>query len=155
MEPAKPSIAQPPPKPHSSNEDTQPDNTVPNMSQLPFNNDNWPQIAMAMRLTGMANQLLQHMVFVAKEDKEVIFNIAPDKASLRNDKAIKTMEKRLLDMGYTVKLTIEVGENTTNKNVDQIQTEARQNAFDSKKKQLESNDDFNRIRSILDAEIIS
>ena len=155
LEPTKPHKAQPPPKPHPSDEGIQPNNTVPNIANVPFNNENWPQIAMAMRLTGMANQLLQHMVFVAKEDKAVIFNIAPDKASLRNDKAIKTMENRLLDMGYAIKLTIEVGENTTNKNVDQIQTETRQNAFESKKKQLESNDDFNRIRSILDAEIIS
>lgn len=124
-------------------------------TKLPFTNENWPQIAMQMKLIGMTNQLLQHMVFESLEDKVALFSIASNKASLRNDKAIKSIEKRLSDMGYDLKLNIEIGSNSMNKNVDQIQTEQKQNAFEEKKQTLESNDDFNRIKSILDAEIVN
>ncbi len=126
-----------------------------NLETLPFTNENWPKIALQMNLIGMTNQLLQHMVFESLEDKVALFSIASNKASLRNDKAIKSIEKRLSDMGYDLKLNIEIGSNSTNKNVDQIQTEQKQNAFEEKKQTLESNDDFNRIKSILDAEIVN
>ncbi|MEE2770327.1 MAG: DNA polymerase III subunit gamma/tau [Pseudomonadota bacterium] len=135
-------------------------NESPNTGQdgepkLPLTNENWPVIAEQMNLSGMTNQLLQHIVFVSKKDKAVVFSIVPDKASLKNEKAINLIEQRLKDMGYDVKLTIELNAEVTNKNIDQVKTEKRQQVFNEKKQYLNANEDFKRICSVLDAEVIN
>lgn len=132
-----------------------PEKSLSDQTDLVFTNENWPAIVQKMNFTGMTNQLLQHMVFVSLESKIALFNISNDKASLCNDKAIKAIEKRLSEIGYDLKLTVEIGLNSKNKNVSQINIDQRANAFKEKKEKLESSDDFNRIRAILDAEIIS
>ena len=56
----------------------------------------------------------------------------------------------------TAKIKTARGTNeVTNKNIDQVKTEKRQQVFNEKKQYLNANEDFKRICSVLDAEVIN
>lgn len=125
------------------------------VEKMVFSQSNWPLIAEKMKLTGMVNQLLQHLTFESFENNVVSFFVVPDKASLLNDKARQTMQTRLQALGYDhIKIDIAVSSDSKNQNIDQIKKEVQKNVKQSRQDKLEGNEDFKRIRQSLNAELI-
>lgn len=114
----------------------------------------WPKIVAKLKLTGMTNQLIQHMAFVSLNAGVVLLHLTEDKASLLNDKAMKSIHARLQEMGYAVKLDVQIKSETTFENVDAIKTKERTESADTRRQEIQSMEDFKRIHSVLDAKII-
>ena len=91
------------------------------VQKIVFSQSNWPLIAEKMKLTGMVNQLLQHLTLESLKIMWLHFFVVPDKASLLNDKARQTIQTRLQALGYDqIKVDIVVSSNSKNQNIDQI-----------------------------------